>query len=86
MPWGYVDERGAWAIEPAWDRAGRFSEGLAWVVRDAEVGFIDPSGQLAIPLGSPMPSPSAPEGKDPRALAGDRHPGEVAACRSAIPI
>ncbi len=30
--WGFMDKTGIWVIEPQFDKAGGFSEGLAWVV------------------------------------------------------
>lgn len=46
--WGYVDERGEWAITPAWEAAGTFSDDRAWVRRDGKPGFIDTSGTLVV--------------------------------------
>lgn len=46
---GYLDERGAWAIEPQFLSAGSFSEGLA-AAKDASglFGYVDASGEWAI--------------------------------------
>ena len=43
--WGYIDEQGAWGIEPQWETALRFRNGYAIVDRgeDAE-GLIDETG------------------------------------------
>ena len=46
---GYLDETGAWAIEPQFIAAARFSEGLA-AAKDASglFGYVDASGEWAI--------------------------------------
>lgn len=36
--WGYIDRAGQWALEPQFDHATSFSEGLAWVVRHPQEG------------------------------------------------
>lgn len=50
---GFIDKTGQFVIEPKFDKAGIFSEGLARVaiVEDGEekLGFIDHSGQFVIP-------------------------------------
>jgi hypothetical protein len=46
--WGYVDEHGAIAIAPRFDRAGAFSEGLAAVVTGGRLGYIDKTGAFVI--------------------------------------
>lgn len=54
--WGYIDERGNVVIEPQFERAAPFSDGLAWVrLQDRgepmhhnhNVAFIDETGRLA---------------------------------------
>lgn len=47
---GYADENGKIAIEPAYDWACPFQNGLAWVGKDSLYGFIDPTGAVAIPF------------------------------------
>jgi hypothetical protein len=47
---GYADEKGKVAIEPQFDWACPFQNGLAWVGKDSLYGFIDPAGQQVIPL------------------------------------
>jgi hypothetical protein len=46
--WGYVDTSGAVVIEPQFEFASRFSEGLAFVKVDEKYGFIDTSGNIVI--------------------------------------
>jgi hypothetical protein len=46
--WGFIDRSGAIAIEPQFELAGFFSEGLAFVVKDGKRGFIDKNGDFAI--------------------------------------
>lgn len=47
--WGYIDERGAWRIRPAYGTAGSFSEsGVAVVSVDGKYGAIDRSGRFVI--------------------------------------
>ena len=48
--WGYIDGRGKVVIEPQFDWAGRFSEGLAAVRRDRGYSYIDRTGKAAIGL------------------------------------
>ncbi len=47
--WGYINPMGEVAIEPKFDEAGPFTEGLAWVRTDDGCGYIDPTGNLKIP-------------------------------------
>lgn len=47
--WGYKDESGKVAIEPLYDEAYNFSEGLAGVEIGEKVGFINTSGEMVIP-------------------------------------
>jgi hypothetical protein len=46
--WGYMDEKGKVVIEPQYDGAGDFSEGLAWVGRGLLRGYINPKGEMVI--------------------------------------
>ena len=48
--WGYIDKKGRYVIQPKYSRAGYFSEGLAKVENNNIIGYIDPSGELKIPL------------------------------------
>lgn len=47
--WGYVDPTGAWAIPPAFEAAGRFSDGMAPARQDGQWGFIGKRGQWLVP-------------------------------------
>lgn len=47
--WGYKDESGKVAIEPLYDEAYNFSEGLAGVEIGEKVGFINTAGEMVIP-------------------------------------
>ncbi|WP_158217551.1 WG repeat-containing protein [Lottiidibacillus patelloidae] len=46
--WGYIDKSGAVVIEPQFEFASRFSEGVAFVKVDGLYGFIDKSGSIVI--------------------------------------
>lgn len=46
--WGYMDTTGAVAVEPRFNRAFHFSEGLALVESDSGFGFIRDDGSYAI--------------------------------------
>lgn len=46
--WGYMDEKGVVKIEPQYDAAFDFSEGLACVVRYPWRGYIDGTGRIVI--------------------------------------
>lgn len=46
--YGYVDSSGEWAIEPEFEFAHDFVEGLAAVVQAGQYGFIDDSGAVVI--------------------------------------
>jgi WG repeat protein len=46
--WGYIDRAGALVIAPRFDRAERFSEGLAAVEADGKRGYVDETGKLAL--------------------------------------
>src|SRR5438270_4485095 len=45
--WGYIDKGGKMVINPQFDRAGSFSEGLA-EVRLGRWGYVDGSGKIVI--------------------------------------
>ena len=46
--WGYKNQKGATIIQPAYDEAFQFSEGLACVEKDSKLGYIDLEGNLVI--------------------------------------
>src|SRR5262245_16862840 len=46
--YGYINQKGQVIIEPRFEMAKRFSEGLARVKIEGKWGFIDPSGKIAI--------------------------------------
>lgn len=48
--WGYIDSTGRTVIDPTFNRADDFSEGLAYVERGSEHFFIGPSGATAFVL------------------------------------
>ena len=48
--WGFINVRGKIVIEPVWDAALDFSEGLAMVKRDGLWGYITASGEIAIEI------------------------------------
>jgi hypothetical protein len=45
---GYIDATGATVIPPMFERADRFSEGIASIVKGGKVGFIDRAGKAVI--------------------------------------
>ena len=47
--WGYIDKTGEFIIEPQFDNAAPFSEGLARVQIRKRWGYIDKAGQQVIP-------------------------------------
>ena len=47
--WGYIDRAGEVVIEPQFDGAYAFAEGLARVEIDGRYGYIDPAGEAVIP-------------------------------------
>ena len=47
---GYVDRKGNVVIEPQFDNAKSFSEGLAWAEKDGKSGYIDRTGIFVIEL------------------------------------
>ncbi|HWN41535.1 MAG TPA: WG repeat-containing protein, partial [Thermoanaerobaculia bacterium] len=46
--WGFIDDTGKFVINPQFDRAGNFSEGLASVLIGDRAGFVDREGKLVI--------------------------------------
>ena len=52
MKWGYIDTTGAYVVEPRFDDASAFTEGLAAVAefdgKDRKCGYIDSTGEYAI--------------------------------------
>jgi hypothetical protein len=49
--WGIVDKRGKFIVEPIYDYAGGFGpEGLAGVLKENKIGFVDTTGNLVIPF------------------------------------
>ena len=46
--WGFIDTEGHYVINPQFDGAGLFSEGLARVKIDSKGGFIDAKGTIVI--------------------------------------
>jgi hypothetical protein len=46
--WGFIDETGAWVIEPRFQDAYRFQEGLARVEIAGKWGYIDEKGELVV--------------------------------------
>ena len=46
--WGYIDKTGKIVINPQFDEAGTFSDGLAVVRLGDKFGYIDTSGKIAV--------------------------------------
>ena len=46
--WGYIDKTGKIVINPQFDSAWDFSEGLAWVKVGGKWGYIDKTGKIVI--------------------------------------
>ncbi|EGQ2639350.1 WG repeat-containing protein, partial [Campylobacter coli] len=46
--WGFIDRSGKFVIEPKFDDAWNFNEGLAGVELNGKWGFIDKSGKIVI--------------------------------------
>ena len=46
---GFIDENGKMVIEPQFDLADPFSEGMAAVLKAPSWGYIDKSGKMVIP-------------------------------------
>ena len=47
---GFIDATGRMVIEPVYDDAKHFSEGLVVVGRNGKYGYVDPRGSVRIPL------------------------------------
>ena len=51
VTWGIIDRKGEFIVEPLYDYAGGFGpEGLAGLLKDHKVGFVDTTGRLIIPF------------------------------------
>ncbi|MBT1696417.1 WG repeat-containing protein [Fulvivirgaceae bacterium PWU4] len=49
--WGIINRKGKFIIEPVYDYAGGFGpEGLAGLLKDNRIGFVDTTGKLVIPF------------------------------------
>ncbi len=48
--WGYIDHSGEWRIEPRFDTAKAFHEGLAYAALGTGCGYINPTGEMVITL------------------------------------
>jgi hypothetical protein len=46
--WGYIDKSGKWVVEPQFDDAFNFSEGLGGVSVSGKWGYIDARGKFAV--------------------------------------
>jgi len=46
--WGYVNQEGEWVIQPQYQRAYLFHEGLAAVTQEDWCGFIDETGEVVL--------------------------------------
>ena len=46
--WGFIDSNGRWVIEPRFEDAYRFHEGLARVRLDGKWGYVDETGKLRV--------------------------------------
>src|ERR1051326_9062601 len=55
--WGYIDRSGKIVIEPRFESAGEFSEGLAVASLEERSGFIDTSGKIVIEPKYPVARP-----------------------------
>ena len=44
--WGYIDETAQWVIEPRYDNASSFRDGLALVEKDGKLQYIDHDGNV----------------------------------------
>lgn len=48
LAYGYVDDTGQWVIDPQFDFADDFAEGLALIEQDGQYGYIDSTGAVVI--------------------------------------
>lgn len=55
--WGYLSTDGCIAIQPRFQFAGDFRDGLAVVVTDGKLGYIDKAGKFVIPAKFDVPVP-----------------------------
>ena len=46
--WGYIDTNGEWVVNPQFDWANDFSDGLALVELNGKYGYIDKTGAFVI--------------------------------------
>src|SRR6218665_1614478 len=46
--WGYINKSGKTAINPQFDWAGEFEEGLALIRLGSKYGYVDKTGEIAI--------------------------------------
>jgi hypothetical protein len=46
--WGYIDKTGKTIINPVFEQAGAFSEGMALIIKDGKIGYINESGKITI--------------------------------------
>jgi len=49
MRWGFLDTDGGWALEPSFEAAGPFSEGLA-AAKNGAWGYVDGGGAVVVPF------------------------------------
>ena len=81
---GYINRDGAVQIEPLFDDAGTFSEGLATIKVGALWGAISPDGEIVIPAVSYLPlcfsegESCLPNRRKEGPFGQDRHPGNSA--------
>ena len=47
--YGFIDQQGKWLVQPLYQKAGRFSEGLAFVEKDDLYGYVNMKGEEVIP-------------------------------------
>ena len=52
--WGLIDKTGSIPIQPKYDQASSFSNGLAVVTLNSKSGYIDKTGNGVVPLGKYM--------------------------------
>lgn len=48
--WGFLNEAGEWVVQPEYDEVADFTEGVAWVKKEAKEGFVNAEGELVVPL------------------------------------
>ena len=46
--YGYIDHSGVFRNPAVFEDAGPFSEGVAWVVSNSKVGYIDKNGSILV--------------------------------------